>query len=166
MPFRCWRCAPLSRSPDACCRFGERYVFPSRRHFTMREQNQQPLHISGQLSEVAGKDSTTNRWWIYQRERFPFAAHAPLIAAFSFSAISYSSLLRGRAIIPSLAAAAVAFLSATLSFLQLRLADEFKDFEEDSPYRPYPPIPPRPLNLQRRRCVCFYTPSLTVFLTL
>ena len=107
----------------------------------MREQNQQPLHISGQLSEVAGKDSTTNRWWIYQRERFPFAAHAPLIAAFSFSAISYSSLLRGRAMIPSLAAAAVAFLSATLSFLQLRLADEFKDFEEDSRYRPYRPIP-------------------------
>src|SRR5260370_16888606 len=43
--------------------------------------------------------------------------------------------------IPSLAAAGVAFLSATLSFLQLRLADEFKDFEEDSRYRPYRPIP-------------------------
>ena len=83
----------------------------------------------------------TNRWWVYQRERFPFAAHAPLIAAFSFSAISYSSLLRGRAMLPSLAAAAVAFLSATLSFLQLRLADEFKDFDEDSRYRPYRPVP-------------------------
>jgi 4-hydroxybenzoate polyprenyltransferase len=83
----------------------------------------------------------TNRWWVYQRERFPFAAHAPLIAAFSFSAISYSSLLRGRAMLPSLAAAVVAFLSATMSFLQLRLADEFKDFDEDSRYRPYRPIP-------------------------
>jgi 4-hydroxybenzoate polyprenyltransferase len=99
------------------------------------------MHISDQLGELAGKSPMTNRWWVYQRERFPFAAHAPLIAAFSFSAISYSSLLRGRAILPSLAAAAVAFLSATLSFLQLRLADEFKDFDEDSRYRPYRPVP-------------------------
>ncbi len=99
------------------------------------------MRVSDQLGELAGKDSMTNRWWVYQRERFPFAAHAPLIAAFSFSAISYSSLLRGRAMLPSLAAVAVAFLSATLSFLQLRLADEFKDFDEDSRYRPYRPVP-------------------------
>src|SRR5260370_4830241 len=50
--------------------------------------------------------------------------------------------------IPSLAAAGVAFLSATLSFLQLRLAYEFKDFEEDSRYRPYRPIPRRLIKLK------------------
>lgn len=83
----------------------------------------------------------TNRWWTYQRERFPVVAHAPLIGAFSFSAISYSSLLRGPAVLPGAGPAAVAFLSAFLSFLQLRLADEFKDFEEDSCYRPYRPVP-------------------------
>jgi hypothetical protein len=55
MPFRCWYCAPLSRSLDACCRFGERYVFPSRRHFTMRKQHRQPYTISNQLREVAEK---------------------------------------------------------------------------------------------------------------
>ncbi|MGB0034157.1 MAG: UbiA family prenyltransferase [Candidatus Acidiferrales bacterium] len=84
---------------------------------------------------------SANRWWIYQRERFPIFAHAPLIAAFSFSAISYSSLLRGPAVLPGAAAAIVAFFSAFLSFLQLRLADEFKDFDEDSRYRPYRPVP-------------------------
>jgi len=35
----------------------------------------------------------------------------------------------------------VGFSSAFLFFLQLRLADEFKDFEEDRRYRPYRPVP-------------------------
>jgi 4-hydroxybenzoate polyprenyltransferase len=34
----------------------------------------------------------------------------------------------------------VAFLTAFLFFLQLRIADEFKDFEEDARYRPYRPV--------------------------
>jgi hypothetical protein len=55
MPFRRWDCAPLSRSLGACCRFGERFVFPSRRHFTMRKQHRQPYTISNQLREVAEK---------------------------------------------------------------------------------------------------------------
>ena len=82
-----------------------------------------------------------NRWWIYQRERFPLLAHSPVILAFSLSAISYSALLRGSDRLPGWRPCAVAFLSSLLSFLQLRLADEFKDFEEDSRYRPYRPVP-------------------------
>jgi len=82
----------------------------------------------------------SNRWWIYQRERFPVFAHAALIFAFSSSAISYSALLRGPGATPSRPAWLIAFVSAFLSFLQLRLADEFKDFEEDSRYRPYRPV--------------------------
>ena len=35
----------------------------------------------------------------------------------------------------------MAFATAFLFFLQLRIADEFKDFEEDSRYRPYRPVP-------------------------
>ncbi len=34
------------------------------------------------------------RWWVYQRERFPLFGHGPLILAFSFSAVSFSWLLR------------------------------------------------------------------------
>lgn len=82
-----------------------------------------------------------NRWWIYQRERFPVLAHGPLIAAFSLSAISYSSVARGQIALPAAAPALVSFFSAFFSFLQLRLADEFKDFDEDSRYRPYRPVP-------------------------
>ncbi len=80
------------------------------------------------------------RWWIYQKERFPLAAHGPLILAFSACAVSFSSLLRGSAT-PSPAAYAVAFGVCLLMFLQLRIADEFKDAEEDARWRPYRPVP-------------------------
>jgi 4-hydroxybenzoate polyprenyltransferase len=82
-----------------------------------------------------------NRWWIYQRERFPVLGHGPLIAAFSFSAVCFSALLRGQSELPSLRTCLVAFGTAFLFFLQLRIADEFKDFDEDSRYRPYRPVP-------------------------
>ncbi|MDX1565908.1 MAG: UbiA family prenyltransferase [Phycisphaeraceae bacterium] len=39
------------------------------------------------------------------------------------------------------AAVAVAFVSCFLFFLQLRIADEFKDIEEDRAHRPYRPVP-------------------------
>jgi 4-hydroxybenzoate polyprenyltransferase len=82
------------------------------------------------------------RWWVYQRERFPVVGHGLLIAAFSFSGLSFSHLLRPRAEgLPRLDAALVGFVTCFLFFLQLRIADEFKDFEEDSRYRPYRPVP-------------------------
>ncbi len=82
-----------------------------------------------------------NRWIIYQRERFPLSAHAPLVAAFSASAVCFSSLLRGHAVAPSPAALVVAFATSLLFFLQLRIADEFKDCEDDARFRPYRPVP-------------------------
>jgi 4-hydroxybenzoate polyprenyltransferase len=82
-----------------------------------------------------------NRWWVYQRERFPVFAHAPVILAFSLSAVAYSALLRGSSSLPGWKPCLVAFLSSLLTFFQLRIADEFKDFEEDSRYRPYRPVP-------------------------
>ncbi len=84
---------------------------------------------------------TANRWCVYQRERFPIFAHGLLIAAFSSCAVSFSCLLRGGDTAPSVAALFTAFASAFLLFLQLRIADEFKDFDEDSRYRPYRPVP-------------------------
>lgn len=82
-----------------------------------------------------------NRWWIYQRERFPILAHGLLIGAFSSSAVCFSCLLRGGTALPSIASWFTALASAFLLFLQLRIADEFKDFAEDSLYRPYRPVP-------------------------
>jgi 4-hydroxybenzoate polyprenyltransferase len=81
------------------------------------------------------------RWWVYQRERFPVVGHGLLILAFSLSAVCFSCLLRPESGWPTLAGAVVAFVTSFLFFLQLRIADEFKDFEEDSKYRPYRPVP-------------------------
>lgn len=94
-----------------------------------------PVHFSRKC------ESLFRRLFLYQRERFPLLAHAPLIFAFSFSAVSYSSLLRGHNVLPDLISIAVAFLTSFIFFLQLRVADEFKDHEEDSRYRPYRPVP-------------------------
>ena len=81
-----------------------------------------------------------NRWWIYQKERFPLLAHGPLIAAFSGCAVAFSSLLRGAAV-PSWQMFATAFGVCLLMFLQLRIADEFKDADDDARWRPYRPVP-------------------------
>ncbi|MEX1119206.1 MAG: UbiA family prenyltransferase [Terrimicrobiaceae bacterium] len=81
------------------------------------------------------------RCWIYQQERFPLVAHGPLILAFSLCAVCYSSLLRGVEAFPVWPVLTVAFFSSLISFLHLRLADEFKDLEEDTRYRPYRAVP-------------------------
>lgn len=80
-----------------------------------------------------------NRWYIYQKERFPILMYIPMILAFSFSAISYSSLLRGGRINPW--AVVVAFITSFTTFMLLRIADEHKDYKEDCLYRPYRPVP-------------------------
>ena len=80
------------------------------------------------------------RWWSYQKERFPILANGLLIAAFSSCAIFYSSSL-ANGTLPSLSMFCVAFATCFLFFLQLRIADEFKDAEEDATYRPHRPVP-------------------------
>lgn len=79
------------------------------------------------------------RWWIYQRERFPIIQHGPLVLAFSSCAVAYSSMLTGSS--PEWQSFTVAFITCFLFFLQLRIADEFKDAEEDAKFRPYRPVP-------------------------
>jgi 4-hydroxybenzoate polyprenyltransferase len=81
------------------------------------------------------------RWWTYQRERFPVIGHGVLILVFSASAVGFSMVLRGAVGLPSLPVLAAAFATSFLAFLHLRIADEFKDFEEDSRFRPYRPVP-------------------------
>src|SRR5437660_5547988 len=94
----------------------------------------------GRLRLASEGRGMANRWWVYQHERFPILGHGPVIAAFSFSAVCFSSLLRHDPSLPALRTFLVAFGTAFLFFLQLRIADEFKDFDEDSRYRPYRPV--------------------------
>lgn len=81
----------------------------------------------------------TNRWWIYQKERFPIFAHGPMVIVFCLSIMLFSSLQDGE--IPGIARIAGAVITTVILFFQLRVADEFKDFEDDSKYRPHRAVP-------------------------
>jgi 4-hydroxybenzoate polyprenyltransferase len=80
------------------------------------------------------------RFWVYQRERFPLISHGLLIAAFSASAIAFSAFAR-HAALPHWWLLAAGFLSSLFFFLQMRIADEWKDAAEDAEFRPYRPVP-------------------------
>ena len=81
------------------------------------------------------------RLWIYQKERFPLAGYLPLVAAFTFSAASYSRICRGeKGFVPWMHLYAGIATSFGV-FLLLRLFDEFKDAEDDAAFRPYRPVP-------------------------
>lgn len=85
--------------------------------------------------------SLGKRLWIYQKERFPLFGHGPLIAAFSFSAISYSRISAGKTdFIPLMDYLSAFFIAFTL-FLLLRIFDEFKDNADDLKFRKYLPVP-------------------------
>ena len=93
------------------------------------------------VEEFDGTLSFGSRWRVYFRERFPLPLQAPVIAVFSSSVFVFASAIRGQGGRPSSSAAAVAFAVVLLVFLQLRILDEFKDFEQDRRFRPYRPVP-------------------------
>jgi hypothetical protein len=112
-----------------------------------------PAALKARSSLPALNLATLQRWWTYQRERFPIFAHGPVIAAFSFSTISYSTLVRGQAEFPNTSTIVVGFASALLFFMIMRVLDEFKDFEDDSRYRPYRAVPRGLVSLGELRVV-------------
>ncbi len=83
----------------------------------------------------------TNRWLVYQKERFPLVQYGAIVAAFSYSALCVSRMMRGAEGLPDALAFAAAYVSALILFFQLRVADEFKDNEEDCRYQPERPVP-------------------------
>ena len=106
-----------------------------------------------------------NRWLTYQKERFPLVAHGPLIAAFSACAVSYSSLLRG-APVPTPWMFVTAFVVCLIMFFQLRIADEFKDAEDDAKWRPYRAVPRGLVTLRELRWVFIGTAIIQAALVL
>jgi len=83
----------------------------------------------------------TNRWWIYQKERFPIFAHGPLVIVFCLAVLLFSGSQGDNSTVPSFAQIAGAVISTLIMFFQLRVADEFKDFDIDARYRPHRPVP-------------------------
>jgi hypothetical protein len=82
-----------------------------------------------------------SRLIIYQSERFPLHKNGLLIAVFTFASISYSRVSRGESGFVPLPTYIVGAITAILCFALLRIADEFKDHEEDCAYRPYRAVP-------------------------
>ncbi|MGD8492446.1 MAG: UbiA family prenyltransferase [Desulfobacterales bacterium] len=96
-----------------------------------------------------------NRWWLYQKERFPIFRHGLLIAAVCFGALIYSLRIRGHFEFPDVSALGTAFVTTFLFFLQLRIADEFKDYDEDLAQRPYRPVQRGLVRLSELKCIAF-----------
>src|SRR6186997_1556169 len=81
------------------------------------------------------------RFWTYQKERFPLAAYAPLVAVFTFSAAAYSRVLRGDPGFISLDLYLLGVCTSLVFFFMLRVLDEHKDALTDALYRPELPVP-------------------------
>ena len=81
-----------------------------------------------------------NRWWIYQKERFPLFAHGPLVIVFCLAVMLFSSMQQGDDL-PGITRIAGAVISTLILFFQLRVADEFKDYSIDALYRPHRAVP-------------------------
>lgn len=102
------------------------------------------------------------RWNSYFSERFPPLQHGVLIAAFTFGVLTYTARVASAYQPPAGTNFAVAFATAFLLILQLRILDEFKDFEEDARWRPYRPVPRGLVSLGALRMLWFIAAALEV----
>lgn len=101
------------------------------------------LPVQGNAFSNAGENSAPffRRFYIYQKERFPLLGHGLLVAAFSFSAISYSRICRGAEGFVDVRTFAVGVFTTISLFLLVRIFDEFKDAEDDARFRKELPVP-------------------------
>lgn len=93
------------------------------------------------MTDVTPQSGLLRRFIVYQKERFPFIAHGPLIGVFTFSAISYSRICRGAEGFVDLKRYLVAAVTTITLFFLVRVFDEFKDKEDDARWRKHLPVP-------------------------
>ena len=99
------------------------------------------------------KASYWYRLYIYQKERFPLISHGILVAAFSFSAISYSLICRGVEGFVDWTTYLVGIFTTITLFMLVRIFDEFKDAEEDALYRKHLPVPRGVIRLSELKAI-------------
>lgn len=101
------------------------------------------LPVQGNEFSNAGENNAPflRRFYIYQKERFPLLGHGLLVAAFSFSAISYSRICRGAEGFVDLKTFGVGVFTTISLFLLVRIFDEFKDADDDARFRKELPVP-------------------------
>jgi len=105
--------------------------------------------------------STTNqnnasflkRLWIYQSERFPLLGNGVMIAAFTFSAVSYSRICRDTTGFIHWSDFLIGIFATVTLFFLVRIFDEFKDREDDAKYRKYLPVPRGLVSLKELKTV-------------
>ncbi len=97
--------------------------------------------------------SFLKRFWIYQKERFPFLAHGLMIGAFTFSAVSYSRICRGVEGFINWSDFVIGIFATVTLFFLVRIFDEFKDREDDARYRQYLPVPRGLISLKELKYV-------------
>jgi len=108
---------------------------------------------------------------IYLNERFPLGKNSLFVLIFTLSGYIYAGLLYNSKIIKSILSKEVnrvplfwgkeidkvpiiwyklfpLFIIIFMFFFQLRITDEFKDYEEDLKYRPYRPVQRGIINLK------------------
>lgn len=115
-------------------------------------------------STAEAQMSLMQRLWIYQAERFPLGKTAVLLAVFTAAGLSLSAHLGARPLPPIWVFVAV-WLVAIGFLFQLRVADEFKDFDDDSRYRPERPVPRGLVSLKLLRRLGLATAAAMVLLT-
>lgn len=93
------------------------------------------------MKKITEKSALFWRLFQYQKERFPILGHGLLIAAFTFSAISFSKLSRGVQGFIDYQDFLIGLFNGLTFFLLLRICDEHKDKEDDAKYRAYLPVP-------------------------
>ena len=108
----------------------------------------------------------TSRWWLYQNERFPIFRHGFLILAVCFCAIVYSLRTRNHFEFPDVSVLLAAFISTFVFFLQLRIADEFKDYDDDLAHRPYRPVQRSLVRLSELRRIAFAGAGVQIVMVL
>lgn len=106
------------------------------------------------------------RLLIYQKERFPLLGHGLLVAAFSFSAISYSRICRGAEGFVDEKIFGVGIFTTISLFLLVRIFDEFKDAEDDARYRKELAVPRGLISLAELRNIGIVLVVLQVTLNL
>jgi len=97
--------------------------------------------ISSASFPTEAKAPFLSRFYQYQKERFPILGHGVLVAAFTFSAISYSRICRGAQGFVEWQTFLVGIFTTVSLFLLVRIFDEFKDAEDDAKYRKELPVP-------------------------
>ena len=91
------------------------------------------------MTSTLPRETIVRRLWVYQRERFPLLAHLPLLTVVVLATLGYTVAAGGSRL--SIVEVAAVATTTLLFFVQLRIADEFKDAATDARYRPNRAVP-------------------------